>query len=38
MMPEIKAILTNKEVIAVNQDSLGMQVGACEKMGTRKSG
>src|SRR5260221_14514300 len=25
MTPEIKAILTNKEIIAVNQDALGMQ-------------
>jgi len=38
MTPEIKTILTNKEIIAVNQDALGMQGRRVRKDGDKKSG
>jgi hypothetical protein len=38
MRPEIRHILTNKEVIAINQDPLGMQGRACPKAATVKCG
>ena len=36
MTPEIKAILTNKEIIAVNQDALGMQGRRVRKDGDKE--
>jgi len=36
MTPEIKAILTNKEIIAVNQDALGMQGRRIRKDGDKE--
>src|SRR5438552_11957196 len=36
MTPEIKAILTNKEIIAVNQDAMGMQGRRVRKDGDKK--
>jgi len=38
MKPEIHDILTNKEVIAVNQDPLAARAAACSKMAIWKSG
>jgi len=38
MTPEIKAILTNKEIIAVNQDALGMQGRRVRKDGDKEIG
>ena len=38
MTPEIKEILTNKEVIAVDQDPLGMQGRKVGTTGTSRSG
>src|SRR5256885_5396993 len=36
MTPEIKAILTNKEIIAVNQDALGVQGRRVRKDGDKE--
>jgi len=38
MTPEIKEILTNKEVIAVNQDALGREGSRVWKTATGRSG